>query len=131
MKKIVIDLDGTLTHDTNTDYENKPVNEAVVRQCRELKAQGYQIVVFTARNMRTFNGEIGKINIHTLPQIISWLQKNNVPFDEVLVGKPWCGHEGFYVDDKAIRPSEFASLKLEEIKEILAKENPYTDGGNK
>lgn len=51
--------------------------------------------------------------------------------DEIIIGKPWCGYDGFYVDDKAIRPSEFTSLNYEQIKELLKKENPHKDGGNK
>jgi len=76
----------------------------------------------TSRNMRTYEGNIGKINKHTLPTILEWLEKYNVPFDEVVVGKPWCGHEGFYVDDKSIRPSEFNALSYEEIQDLLEKE---------
>ncbi|HFM3427384.1 TPA: capsular biosynthesis protein, partial [Escherichia coli] len=45
-------------------------------------------------------------------------EKNNVPYDEIYVGKPWCGHEGFYVDDKAIRPNEFVNLSYNEIKKL-------------
>ncbi|EBM2458025.1 capsular biosynthesis protein, partial [Salmonella enterica] len=86
------------------------------------KEQGYTITIFTARNMKTFSGNLGKINIHTLPIIIEWLNKNDVPFDEVIVGKPWCGTEGFYVDDRAIRPSEFINLSEKEIKDILGME---------
>lgn len=54
-----------------------------------------------------------------------------MPYDEIIIGKPWCGYDGFYVDDKAIRPSEFISLNYEQIKELLKKENPHKDGGNK
>jgi len=119
MKKIVIDLDGTLTMGTNDDYINQPVNSSVVNALRKYKNMGFIIVISTARNMRTHNGNIGKINLHTLPVILSWLSSNNIPFDEILVGKPWCGDEGFYVDDKAIRPSEFSNLSQAEISEIL------------
>ncbi|HGZ0726786.1 TPA: capsular biosynthesis protein, partial [Escherichia coli] len=56
---------------------------------------------------------------NTLPIIISWLNANNIPYDEIYVGKPWCGHEGFYIDDKAIRPSEFINKSYEEIIELL------------
>ncbi|HFM3195463.1 TPA: capsular biosynthesis protein, partial [Escherichia coli] len=48
--------------------------------------------------------------------------RNNIPYDEIIVGKPWCGTNGFYVDDKAIRPSEFISLSETEIAELLDKE---------
>ena len=60
--------------------------------------------------------------MNTLPVIIDWLDKHNVPYDEIYVGKPWCGFEGFYVDDKAIRPSEFVNLSYSEIMELLEKD---------
>lgn len=72
--------------------------------------------------MRTYENNIGKINIYTLPNIIQWLNKNEIPFDEVIVGKPWCGFEGFYVDDKTIRPSEFVEKSYEEILTLLEEE---------
>ncbi|TOH10543.1 capsular biosynthesis protein, partial [Vibrio parahaemolyticus] len=75
-----------------------------------------------ARNMRTYEGNIGKINIHTLPIITKWLNEHNVPYDEILVGKPWCGHDGFYIDDRAIRPSEFVNLSYSQITQLLEKE---------
>lgn len=131
MKNIIIDLDGTLTIDSNTPYSDKPVNIEIVEQLRYYKSMGFSITILTSRNMRTYDGNVGKINVNTLPIILSWLNKHEVPYDEVVVGKPWCGFEGFYVDDKAIRPSEFAKMNYEEIKSLLAKENPYTDGGNK
>ncbi|ASG83039.1 capsular biosynthesis protein [Salmonella enterica] len=122
MKRIIIDLDNTITIHNGDTYSNKPVNEDVVNKMRFYKEQGYTITIFTARNMKTFSGNLGKINIHTLPIIIEWLNKNDVPFDEVIVGKPWCGTEGFYVDDRAIRPSEFINLSEKEIKDILGME---------
>lgn len=131
MKNIVIDLDGTLTVDSEASYPNKPINTAVLDALKKYKNQGFRIVIFTARNMRTYKGNVGEINIHTLPGIIRWLDENQVPYDEVVVGKPWCGLDGFYVDDKAIRPSEFASMTYEEIKILLANENPNRDSGNK
>jgi capsule biosynthesis phosphatase len=131
MKNIVIDLDGTLTIDSDVSYNDKPVNISVLQALKNYKKLGFKIIVFTARNMRTYQGNLGEINIHTLPGIINWLDKNEVPYDEVIVGKPWCGFEGFYVDDKAVRPSEFATLSYEQIKELLANENPNRDGGNK
>lgn len=131
MKKIVIDLDGTLTIDEKIDYSQKPLNKEVLDACIKYKEMGFEIVILTSRNMRTYDGNIGKINIKTLPTIIRWLDVHGVPYDEVYIGKPWCGFEGFYVDDKSIRPSEFASLSYEEIKDLLRKENPFKDGGNK
>lgn len=120
MKRLVMDLDGTLTIDEpNIDYSEKRPNLAVVATLREYRAKGFEIVIATARNMRTHDGNIGKINALTLPVIIDWLQRHDVPYDEIHVGKPWCGHEGFHVDDKALRPNEFTSLSYEAITELL------------
>jgi len=72
--------------------------------------------------MRTHEGRIGKINAETAPVLLEWLDEKEVPYDEIHLGKPWCGHEGFYVDDKALRPSEFLSMEHEEIQAMLKKE---------
>lgn len=123
MKRLVFDLDGTLTlDDPQVDYAERQPNLAVVEKLRQYRTLGFEIVICSARNMRTYGGQVGKINAHTLPVILDWLARHDVPYDEIHVGKPWCGTEGFYIDDKAIRPSEFASLSLEEIADLLARE---------
>lgn len=123
MKRLVFDLDGTLTHDDPAvGYADRRPNAAVVEQLRAYRAQGFEIVICSARNMRTFEGQIGKINAHTLPLILEWLARHDIPYDEIHVGKPWCGEDGFYVDDRAIRPSEFTSLTQDEIRALLARE---------
>ncbi|WP_281544088.1 HAD hydrolase family protein [Grimontia sp. SpTr1] len=123
MKRLIVDLDGTLTKANTNDYVNVLPRQDVIEKLREYSEKGFEITISTARNMRTFEGNVGKININTLPVIVEWLNRYRVPYDEILVGKPWCGNEGFYIDDKAIRPSEFASLSIEEINDILLKEN--------
>lgn len=122
MKKLIVDLDGTLTQADTNDYRLVGVRADVVEKLIEYKKVGFSIIIATARNMRTYNGNVGKINVHTLPVIVDWLEKHGVPYDEILVGKPWCGTEGFYIDDRSIRPSEFASLSLAEINLLLEEE---------
>ena len=120
LKRIVMDLDGTLTIDDSLlSYAEKLPNMDVVNLLHQYKIDGYEICIFTARNMQTHNSVLGKINAFTLPIIIDWLNKYNVPYDEIYVGKPWCGADGFYVDDKAIRPSEFLTKSKDEIKALL------------
>ena len=126
--RIVIDLDDTLTIDASaSDYPDKQPNGAVVQQLRRYRERGYEIVIHTARNMRTYAGSVGKINVHTLPTILDWLERHDVPFDEVVVGKPWCGHGGFYVDDKTIRPGEFIALSPEEVHALIGYSEPGQD----
>ena len=119
MKRIVIDLDDTISRTSNGDYKNsEPISE-VIELLREYQKDGFEIAISTSRNMRTFKGNVGKINAVTLPLIIEWLELHGVPYDEVFVGKPWCGEGGFYVDDKAIRPDEFLQHSYEEILNII------------
>ncbi|MBY5947409.1 HAD-IIIC family phosphatase [Photobacterium rosenbergii] len=122
MKKLIVDLDGTITKANTSDYKNVEPNSELIETLREYKNNGFSIIISTARNMRTYEGNVGKINIHTLPIITEWLDKHKVPYDEILVGKPWCGHEGFYIDDRAVRPSEFTKLTFDEINELINKE---------
>ena len=123
MKRLVFDLDGTIAlDDPDRPYAERAPNLALIDQLRTYRAQGFEIVICSARNMRTYGGQIGKINANTLPVILDWLARHDVPYDEIHVGKPWCGTEGFYVDDKAIRPSEFVALSLDEIRALLAAE---------
>jgi capsule biosynthesis phosphatase len=127
MKRLVLDLDGTLTLDVEgVSYENKQPNLEVIEKLREYKAAGFEIIIASSRNMRTFECSVGKINAVTLPIIIGWLRKHDVPFDEIHVGKPWCGDDGFYVDDKAVRPSEFHSMNYEDLRRLLERERRST-----
>lgn len=122
MKRLVIDLDGTITLGDTSDYHAVSPNLSVVEKVRQYKKLGFEIVIHTSRNMRTYEGNPGKITANTVPIIIDWLTKHDIPYDEIWVGKPWCGFDGFYVDDRAIRPDEFANLSLDEINALLGGE---------
>lgn len=119
MKRIIVDVDDTLSRAKNGDYANATVIEPVRRRLVALREEGFTIVLHSARNMRTYKGSLGEIYAKTLPVLMDWLAKNSVPYDEIIMGKPWCGFEGFYIDDKAVRPDEFASLSLDEIETLL------------
>ncbi len=111
-KRIVVDVDGTLCGPPTVkgDYSTAMPYPDMVERLREYRAQGFVIIVQSARQMRTHANNVGRINATTLPTLIDWLKTHDVPFDEVHVGKPWCGYDGFYVDDRAIRPDEFLRL---------------------
>jgi capsule biosynthesis phosphatase len=119
VKRLIMDLDDTICRTTDGNYAESVPVQGIVDKLREYKRAGFDIVIHTSRNVRSFEGNIGKISAHTLPIIIDWLRKHDVPYDEIYVGKPWCGHEGFYVDDRSIRPSEFLSQSHEQILELL------------
>jgi capsule biosynthesis phosphatase len=123
-KVIVIDIDGTLTLGIKNDesYATVRVSELLKQRLIDLKAKEYWIILYTSRNMRTHGGNIGQIMKHTAPTLINWLAANDIPYDELHFGKPWCGHDGFYVDDRAIRPREFVEKSMEELHTLIVQD---------
>lgn len=123
MLKIVMDIDGTLcpTIKPGEEYSNLIPYENILEKLWEYKKNGAYIVLYTSRNMRTYNGNLGKINAITAKTLLTWLDKWNIPYDEIHYGKPWPGEDGFYVDDRTIRPAEFVNFSLEEIRRLLEK----------
>ncbi len=114
---IVMDIDGTLCEEKKSDQEYidlKPKAD-VLAKLREYHDNGFHIILYTARQMRTYRANLGKINANTGKVLFEWLELHDIPYDEIFLGKPWCGKGGFYVDDKAIRPDEFVNLSHEEI----------------
>lgn len=123
-KVVVIDVDGTLTKNKKHDetYSEVAVEPVIRNRLKQLKSDGYWIILATSRNMRTYDGNIGQIMKHTAPILIEWLARHEIPYDELHFGKAWCGNNGFYVDDRAVRPREFVELSLAEIDTLLAKD---------
>lgn len=121
MNTIVFDVDGTICpiKKVNEEYKDLIPYADMVKKIRKLKEEGYKIVFFTARNMRTYNADINKILKYTKPVLETWLQKWEIPYDEVIYGKPYPGKEGFYVDDKTLRPDELLSMNKDEISLFL------------
>ena len=108
---IVIDIDDTICHtnhnyqDAKQKYGNALPNNKVINGMRILKRQGFHIILLTARRMLTHNGDIEKI-IEDVGKITTdWLERYNVPYDELIWGKPYSGT--YYVDDKAMNLEEF------------------------
>ncbi|HEY3823312.1 MAG TPA: hypothetical protein VGL82_02085 [Bryobacteraceae bacterium] len=121
-KCIVIDIDGTLcpVKGPEEEYENLFPFENIVAKLREYKASGYHIILYTSRNMRTFGGNMGLIMANTAKTMFAWLDRNEIPYDEIHFGKPWASRSGFYVDDRAVRPEEFLALSQEQIEFLLS-----------
>lgn len=117
---VVVDLDGTIALKSPTgNYEDCLPNGPVIERLREFHEAGVPILIHTARNMRTYAGDLELIRINTLPVIEAWLARHGVPYAEVIIGKPWPGSTGIYVDDRSLRPAEFASMTAEEMLRTL------------
>ena len=105
---LIVDLDNTITiHDIDNDYSQMLCNSDIKKSLDNAKKQGYVIDIFSSRNMRTYKGDEVKINKYTRPVAEKWLKKNNIVFDNLILGKPWCGPDGWYIDDKNLSIEEF------------------------
>lgn len=121
---LVVDIDGTLCgiRTAEQSYADLVPVTAMLDKLREYQAKGYRILLYTSRNMNTHKNNLGLINRHTAPVMLEWLAKWDVPYDEILFGKPWPRKKGFYIDDRSVRPDEFLSMSEEEIQAMLGQE---------
>ena len=119
----VFDIDGTLCPIKSKDekYEDLVPFKEIVDKIRYYKENGARIVLYTSRNMNSYNGNLGLINKYTAVVLNEWLAKWDIPYDEIIFGKVWPGHKGFYVDDRTVRPDEFLNCSIEELEDICAK----------
>lgn len=118
--KIVFDIDGTICPIKKKDenYADLIPDSEMVKRIKEYKKQGAKIVLFTSRNMNSYNGNLGMINANTAKILLKWLDEWGIPYDEIIYGKPWPGHFGFYVDDRAVRPDEFLKYDVNSLVEM-------------
>jgi len=101
--RICFDLDNTLvTFPTiPNDYTSvKPIMK-MINLLISLKLKGHEIIIYTARRMRTHHNNIGKVIKDIALVTIDTLEKFNIPYDELIFGKPIAD---IYIDDKALNP---------------------------
>ncbi len=122
----VFDIDGTICPIKKSEekYEDLVPFSEIVDKMRYYHDNGARIILFTSRNMRTYQGNIGLINKHTAAVLTKWLEKWEIPYDEIIYGKPWAGKKGFYVDDRTVRPTEFLNCDVDEM-DRLCKTSRY------
>jgi hypothetical protein len=121
---LVFDIDGTLCEIRRKDQtylEVEPKHD-MVEKLKQYKEKGFYIILYTSRQMNTYSGNVGQIVKNTGKILFEWLEKHDIPYDEIHFGKPWCGVNGFYIDDKAVRPKEFLENSYEEILKLIEKE---------
>lgn len=116
----VFDIDGTICpiKKKEEQYEDLVPFPEIVDKIRYYKEHGAKIVLYTSRNMNSYNGNLGLINKYTAAILSEWLEKWQIPYDEIVYGKVWPGNKGFYVDDRSVRPDEFLANTPEALEEI-------------
>jgi capsule biosynthesis phosphatase len=120
----VMDIDGTICvasrypdETSPFDYANAVPIKPVIKQLQKLKAEGHTVILHTARGMKTYKGDVAAIEANVRPVLEDWLKEHEVPYDTLVMGKPW-GPNVYYVDDKALSPSDFAYQPIENYESI-------------
>jgi len=128
-KALVLDIDGTLcpVKTSSQSYAELMPDPQMLERIRALHAQGWHIILHTARGMRSNDGNPGKITKNVMPTLLNWLAAHDIPFDELHMAKPWPGKRGFYIDDRAVRPREFLELEMRELEQLVARDRIASD----
>lgn len=108
---IVFDLDNTICIPNLSEdnvflrYGHAVPIHSVIDRMKILHEKGYKIIIHTSRGMLSTNGDIDKIKKRVGKITEYWLDRYNVPYDELIFGKPYSNT--FYVDDKAMTIDQF------------------------
>ena len=101
--RICFDLDNTLVSYPTIagDYSTvKPIAHNI-SLLKKLRDDGHEIIIYTARRMKTHGGNVGKVIKDIAGITIDTLERFNIEYDELIFGKPIAD---IYIDDRAINP---------------------------
>lgn len=108
-RTIVFDLDDTISRTFNRDFENSQPIIPVIKKINRLYAEGWHIIILTARGQVSCQGDILKREKKYRAQIEKWLNWHDVKYHELSFQKPLAM---YYVDDKALTPEQFVILPM-------------------
>ena len=87
-RTVCIDLDGTVCRSVPTAYADAEPIPGAVAAIRQLRRDGWIVVLYTARHFNHW--KVTK----------EWLSAHEIEYDQIVFGKP---PARYYVDDRAIR----------------------------
>jgi hypothetical protein len=102
--KYVFDIDGTVCNNTYGSYEKAYPITGRIEHINNLYEDGNFIVFFTARGMKSLDGNVEKVYQKyydfTYQQLVRW----GVKFHELILGKP---SADLYIDDKGVKDEDY------------------------
>jgi len=110
-KRFCFDLDNTLVTYPKVKDDYKTIKPIIknIKFLNFLHSQGHHIIIYTARRMRTHNGNIKKVKKEIEKLTLDQLKLFKIRYDELVLGKPYAN---FYIDDLSINPIENLNTKL-------------------
>lgn len=110
-KRIVCDIDDTISITFNRDWENAVPVQPVIDKLNDLFDQGWEIYLVTARgNLSCKTREEADHKYRA--QIETWLKKHGVKYTLLSFQKYLAA---YYIDDKGLKPEEFVKLDIRNL----------------
>lgn len=109
MKRLVVDIDDTISFTINRDFENATPNVVLIKKLNELFDNGVEIYYVTARGSLSC-GSREEAKEKYEKQILDYFSKHGVKYTALSFDKFLAD---YYIDDKSITPDEFLKLDVE------------------
>jgi len=105
-KTIAFDLDDVLCHRPNQFEELGPSkysycvpNDEMIEMANSLYDEGHKIVIYTARGMSQFNGNVTEVYSQLYTKTLKHLGEWGLKYHQLVMGKI---HYDIFIDDKAV-----------------------------
>ena len=100
--RLCIDIDGVICElrGENQQYSDLQPMPGARDAIKLLRTQGHYIILYTARHMKTTQGNLGGVLAKQGKITLEWLDKYEIEYDEIYFGKPYAD---VYIDDLAKR----------------------------
>ena len=112
-KRIVCDIDDTISFTLNRDWGNAIPNQPVIDKINQLYDMGWEIYLVTARGSISCKSREEASDKYR-EQIEKWLSKHGVKYNVLSFEKYLAA---YYVDDKALTPEQFVDLEVKTLKD--------------
>ena len=110
-KRIVVDLDDTLSFTANRDWEHATPNVPLIERLNSLAEKGWLIDIVTARGqLSTSSPQLADAKYRK--QIEKWLGIHSVRYNSLSFEKLLAR---YYIDDKGLTPEAFLGLDIGQI----------------
>jgi hypothetical protein len=95
---VLVDFDGTLSQWSYPRYGGP--TDGAREAMQELQRRGFRIIIWTARMDRSIYPLAERIRTHR--ELMKWLKKYGIPYDEIDMGVSGKRLAAFWIDDKVI-----------------------------
>jgi hypothetical protein len=118
-KTIAFDLDDVLCYRPNQFEELGPSkysycvpNDEMIKLANSLYDEGHKIVIYTARGMSQFNGNVTEIYSQLYTRTLKHLDEWGLKYHQLIMGKI---HYDVLIDDKALNSANIAKETITEF----------------